>query len=242
MPFTHFALSEEDILRLILEFCSNRKLHIAQLSLERETGIINGDYSDDMLFLRQLILDGQWDDVLDFIQPLDALPSFNLKHFTFLILQQKFIELLCVRNEASQVNGNSNMRNGNTNNNHDTVDEVVRLLGELERLAPTKEAYSNLCLLLTTPRLTDHLLFKNWNPSASRYQCFLDIFPLVKEIMQSETNKVFLLFKSHNGVGVSYPFLCFETVHGMNKNTYSPTPILLITEKLKTFKKLIFYL
>ena len=42
------------------------------LSLERETGVINAIVSDDMLFLRQLILDGQWDDVLEFIQPLEV--------------------------------------------------------------------------------------------------------------------------------------------------------------------------
>ena len=45
-----------------------RDLHIAQATLERETGVINGQYSDDLLFLRQLILDGQWDDVIEFIQ------------------------------------------------------------------------------------------------------------------------------------------------------------------------------
>lgn len=39
-----------------------------QLSLERESGVINGVFSDDVLFLRQLMLDGQWDDVLEFIQ------------------------------------------------------------------------------------------------------------------------------------------------------------------------------
>ena len=47
------------------------------LAVERETGVINGLYSDDMLFLRQLILDGQWDDVIDFIQPLMSMTGFD---------------------------------------------------------------------------------------------------------------------------------------------------------------------
>ncbi len=50
-----------------------------QVTLERETGVINGSFSDDLLFLRQLILDGQWDDVLEFIQPLAALPAFQVR-------------------------------------------------------------------------------------------------------------------------------------------------------------------
>lgn len=60
MPSARLALREEDVVRLTLEFLHNRELHISQLSLERETGVINGQYSDDVLFLRQLILDGQW--------------------------------------------------------------------------------------------------------------------------------------------------------------------------------------
>lgn len=65
MLSARLALREEDVVRLSLEFLHNRELHISQLSIERETGVINGQYSDDILFLRQLILDGQWDDVIE---------------------------------------------------------------------------------------------------------------------------------------------------------------------------------
>lgn len=72
---SRLTLREEDIVRISLEFLSNRELHISQLSLERETGVINGVYSDDVLFLRQLILDGQWDDVIG---------NFNFSSTTFI--------------------------------------------------------------------------------------------------------------------------------------------------------------
>lgn len=74
-------ISERDIIKVFLEFLESRNLHITQLSLERETGIINGQYSDDILFLRQLILDGQWDSALDFVQPLRSLGVFDHSHF-----------------------------------------------------------------------------------------------------------------------------------------------------------------
>jgi hypothetical protein len=61
------------------------------VTLERETGVINGNYSDDLLFLRQLILDGQWDDVIEFISPLATLPAFDYDRFKFLILKVKII-------------------------------------------------------------------------------------------------------------------------------------------------------
>lgn len=101
MPSTRLILREEDVVRLALEFLHNRELHISQLSLERETGVINGCYSDDILFLRQLILDGQWDDVLEFIQPLEALQAFDIRKFSYSILKHKYVELLCIKSEAN---------------------------------------------------------------------------------------------------------------------------------------------
>ena len=83
--------------------CNNTPLLLSscvQATLERETGVINGQYSDDLLFLRQLILDGQWDDVIEFIQPLASLPAFNYKQFLFTILRAKFVELMCIKCEA----------------------------------------------------------------------------------------------------------------------------------------------
>ena len=56
---THLLLKEEDVVKLTCEFLQNRDMHISQVTLERESGVINGNYSDDLLFLRQLILDGQ---------------------------------------------------------------------------------------------------------------------------------------------------------------------------------------
>ncbi|KAF5296709.1 hypothetical protein FQA39_LY12409 [Lamprigera yunnana] len=176
MPSARLTLREEDVVRLALEFLHNRELHISQLSLERETGVINGCYSDDLLFLRQLILDGQWDDVLEFIQPLEALPTFEMRKFTYTILKHKYVELLCIKSEA-------NVQGSSVDN---AVEEVVKVLTELEKFAPTKEDYSNMCLLLTLPRLTDHLQYKDWNPSNARVQCFREVYPLAADFLPGD--------------------------------------------------------
>ncbi|KAH0535639.1 hypothetical protein KQX54_017869 [Cotesia glomerata] len=179
MPAAHLTLREEDVVRLTLEFLHGRDLHITQLSLERETGVINGQYSDDVLFLRQLILDGQWDDVLEFIQPLEALPDFDMKKFTYSILRHKYVELLCIKSEANIIAG----ANGSVDN---AVEEVVKVLSDLEKVAPSKEEYSSLCLLLTLPRLTDHLQYKDWNPSNARVQCFREVHSLVEKFLPGD--------------------------------------------------------
>jgi hypothetical protein len=177
---SRLALREEDIIRISLEFLNNRELHISQLSLERETGVINGVYSDDVLFLRQLVLDGQWDDVLEFIQPLEALSSFDMKLFKYTILRHKYIELLCIKSEAGEitVGGQSTVEGA--------VEEVVQVLTLLEKYASSKEEYSALCLLLTLPRLTDHLSYRDWNPSKARVQCFKEVFPLVEKFLPGD--------------------------------------------------------
>lgn len=88
-----------------------------------------------------------------------------MKRFRYSILKHKFIELLCIKSEA----GGALIAAGQGMNSVDgAVEEVVQVLEELEKLAPTKEEYSGLCLLLTLPRLADHLQYRNWNPSFSR--------------------------------------------------------------------------
>ncbi len=45
-------VKEVEMIKVILDFLNSRKLHISMLALEKESGVINGLYSDDMLFLR----------------------------------------------------------------------------------------------------------------------------------------------------------------------------------------------
>lgn len=137
--------------------------------------MINGTYSDDMLFLRQLILDGQWDDVLEFVQPLMQMEGFESKKFQFAIVRHKYLELLCLKSEP-----------GPMQNNEFTVDEVVQCLNSLEEFCPGKEVYNGLCLLLTLPRLSDHPEYKTWNPSSARVGCFCEVHPLLEKFMPVE--------------------------------------------------------
>jgi len=174
MPSTTISFSESDVVRLILEFLSNRELRISMLSLERETGVINGVFSDDLLFLRQLILDGQWDDAIDFVQPLGSVDGFDMVRFRYAVCRHKYLELLCVRADAAP------------GCDAGAVDEVVRCLNELEPVCPTRDDYNRLCLLLTTSRLSDHPEYAGWNPSSARVQCFVEVQHLVEPFLPAE--------------------------------------------------------
>ena len=167
----NISLNEKDVIKLILEFLSNRELNISSLDIERETGVINGTHSDDILFLRQLILDGQWDDAIEFVQPLKQIDTFNIKQFTYIVMKYQYLELLCLKAEANAVD------------NQLSVDQLVTYLNDLRPYCPSVDDYKRLCLLLTSSKLQEHAEFKNWNPSSGRLTCFKDILPLVTKYL-----------------------------------------------------------
>uniref|UniRef100_A0A673YVS6 WD repeat domain 47 n=1 Tax=Salmo trutta TaxID=8032 RepID=A0A673YVS6_SALTR len=171
-------VKEVEIIKVILDFLNSRKLHISMLALEKESGVINGLYSDDMLFLRQLVLDGQWDEVLQFIQPLECMDTFDRKRFRYIVLKQKFLEALCVNNAMSAEDEPQHLEF--------TMQEAVKCLHALEEVCPSKDDYSKLCLLLTLPRLTNHAEFKDWNPSTARVHCFEEACTMVAEFIPAD--------------------------------------------------------
>uniref|UniRef100_A0A8K9WN72 WD repeat domain 47a n=1 Tax=Oncorhynchus mykiss TaxID=8022 RepID=A0A8K9WN72_ONCMY len=171
-------VKEVEIIKVILDFLNSRKLHISMLALEKESGVINGLYSDDMLFLRQLVLDGQWDEVLQFIQPLECMDKFDRKRFRYIVLKQKFLEALCVNNAMSAEDEPQHLEF--------TMQESVKCLHALEEFCPSKDDYSKLCLLLTLPRLTNHAEFKDWNPSTARVHCFEEACTMVAEFIPAD--------------------------------------------------------
>ncbi|XP_018116587.1 WD repeat-containing protein 47 [Xenopus laevis] len=183
-------VKEVEITKLILDFLNAKKLHISMLALEKESGVINGLYSDDMLFLRQLILDGQWDEVLQFIQPLECMEKFDKKRFRYIILKQKFLEALCVNNAMSAEE--------DPNHLEFTMQEAVKCLHTLEGYCSSKEDYSKLCLLLTLPRLTNHTEFKDWNPSTARVHCFEESCVMVAEFIPADRKLSEAGFKASN--------------------------------------------
>lgn len=63
-------VKEVEIIKVVLDFLNSRKLHISMLALEKESGVINGLYSDDMLFLR-------WTHWVPDLQNPDAFNTFQ---------------------------------------------------------------------------------------------------------------------------------------------------------------------
>ncbi|TPP57421.1 WD repeat-containing protein 47 [Fasciola gigantica] len=135
--FVQLTVFEGDIIKLILEFLEKRDLAISMLSLERETGQVNGPFNEDILFFRQLILEGHWDDALDYLEPLRGPPvELDLREARFLLLKHKYLELLCLRYTTSEIGSGTagHLINGTTTadcqEKENSTDFAVEQVGE----------------------------------------------------------------------------------------------------------------
>ena len=174
----NLVVLEDDLIKLIEEYLEKRDYHVTLRTLERESSITNCDYSDVVLFVRELVLDGDFDEVLRFGDSLKSIESnetFDQRKFNYIVLRQKFIELIYKKAHVLD------------KQNIETVSEVMKTLSRLEKHCESKENYNNLCWLLTLPDLNSHDDFIEWNLDVSRLKCFNDVLdclslsmPLVK--------------------------------------------------------------
>jgi hypothetical protein len=170
-------LNEKDIIKLILEFLANRQLNIAMLDLEREAGVINETYADDIVFLRQLILDGRWEDAIEFVQPLQTMHSFDAKHCRFLLLKYQLIELVWLKYEALN----------ELEYKEKSVNQLETHLNKLRASAPSEYEYAKLSALASSAScLHEQSEYAFWNPCINRLECFEKIYPLVEKFLMNE--------------------------------------------------------
>lgn len=171
---TSVVVEDDQVLRLILEFLDSRKLHNTMRSLEKESAIVNCGYSEDILFLRDLVLEGEWEAILIFAQPFEGIADFDSRQFRYLVLKQKFMEVLYFKSGFA---GNSTSY---------SIEDLIKCLNQLEEDCPNKAEYSKLCFLLTVPNLPEQPEYRDWNPATARLKCFEQILDLLRKVIPIE--------------------------------------------------------
>ncbi|XP_068733757.1 WD repeat-containing protein 47-like isoform X2 [Montipora capricornis] len=171
---TSVVVEDRQVVKLILEFLDSRKLHNTMRSLEKEAGIVNCSLSDDILFLRDLVLDGEWEAILIFAQPFEGIDGFDSKRFRYIVLKQKFMEVLYFK---SGFGGNSTSY---------SIEDLIKCLNQLEEDCPNKSDYSKLCWLLSVPNLPEQPEYRDWSPATARLKCFEQLLDLLKRVIPIE--------------------------------------------------------
>ncbi len=115
-------------------------------------------YGNEVNFVRQLILDGCWEDLENFFDISQLRDKIDYSQIAFIVGKQKYLELL----DQQQLDKNI----------------VVDALKSLESLC-TKEVYNGLCYLLTLKQLSEHPDYAQWTVQRGR----IDSFEAVKNVI-----------------------------------------------------------
>lgn len=101
--------------------------------------------------MRQLILDGNWEQVENLLKAVSRKGKFDINRGIFFIKKQTYLEILA----SPQID---------RNNLQFVVQEMQPYCDE--------DSFHQLCMLLSMPRLTDHSQYKEWTVEKGRLNCF----------------------------------------------------------------------
>ncbi|CAN0547137.1 unnamed protein product, partial [Ectocarpus sp. 12 AP-2014] len=135
------------------EYLRRRGYISAMRALEKQAETQAEILGRDAAFLRGLVLDGRWEDVMILIEPLRP-RSVVHDRACFEIRKQAFLEQL-----------------ENNNGDKDDARALVKALHKLERGSSTEE-FNELCYCLTLPSVRSHPDFTSWTPHLGRLWCF----------------------------------------------------------------------
>ena len=171
------SIKKSDIILFIMDFLYNEHLNNALISLEEETNLSLFNYSKELLVLRNLILEGNWQEAEEILNSINQnnMQNFPLRNAIFELKKQQFLE--AVESEPNQ------------NNNGGDVETLVGQLKVLQTLCDPEEFKNILQCLSQTPSITDQEEYKNWSPITGRLLCFNKIRNYLKFIYPLKENE-----------------------------------------------------
>lgn len=78
-------LAHRDVILTLLDYLHEQNLTSTMLALEQETEISLFKYSQEISFLRQLILDGNWEQVENLLKAVSRKGKFDINRGIFFI-------------------------------------------------------------------------------------------------------------------------------------------------------------
>ena len=154
--------SRHDMIIMILDYLHNNNLIDSLITLENETNISLFSYNKEISFLRKLIIDGIWDEAINFLSPLKENKNFNYQLANYYIRFQEFFELSESNDDISKEKLESKLLNLKKACNKEQFNEVVKIFQKNS----IKEIEN----------------YKNWSVLRGRYNTFENIRELMKSI------------------------------------------------------------
>lgn len=156
-------LEDKHVVTLLLEYLHSRKLFDSALALERETGILlatDESLPEHSKYLRNLCLNGEWDNVVFYLEPFTESDQSSTRRLNFLVLRQKYVEIL-------------HFITVNKNCSPEHKESLMKLMADIRHLSSEDE-------LMQMHKLTITNKYENTKSIAvSRFECFQDILELL---------------------------------------------------------------
>ena len=147
---------------MILDYLYNNNLIDSLKIIENETNISLFSYNKEISFLRKLIIDGIWDEVINFLSPLKENKNFNFQLANYYIRFQEFFE-------ASE---------NNDNISKETLESKLLNL----KKACNKEQFNEVVNIFQKNNIKEIEKYKNWSVFTGRYNTFKKIRELMNQI------------------------------------------------------------
>lgn len=182
---TAISVSLHGLLKVVHAFLVEKSLIGAARALELETGVHvfdANDTDDDSTLLRELVLDGRWDDVETICVPLSSAKGFDSTSVLFEIRRQRLLELIAASLNPSSTGTVATHARSSSGPDGDST-AVVEVLRSLEPVCPSRVAFNSLCYALTLPSVQAHPEHSDWTPALGRWRTL--------QAVQREFHKVF---------------------------------------------------
>ena len=163
-------LLKNDILVLIMDFLYSNDLIDSLITIEKETKQSIFSYNKELLFLRKLIIQGNWDEAQNFLLPLKSNSLFNYSSAIYNIQLQKFFEAI----ETKSINYNQN--------------EIELQLNNIHKYS-TEEEFKELLNLFKKNSIREEEKYKNWSINRGRLKTFEIIRKLLEIIYPMDKEK-----------------------------------------------------
>lgn len=186
-----FSIEEKYLAWLVMGFLREKKCFEALSAFQLESELSEGhDSNEALLYIQKLVLQGRWDDIVEYIEPLHSKLELNYDKLMFIIRRQQFLELLSWQGGGGHKHAllpwtrASRTVNKSDLNVYDQ-DELSCLLKLLEKYCTRKE-FNSLLSLMSLERLCDHPDYREWNVSLGRIDSLQTIRKILKNIIPSE--------------------------------------------------------
>ena len=143
------VLQEKELLELVRHFLEEEGLVEAMRCVEKASQ--SSQKGQELVFLRELVLNGQWNDVIKYLSPLKTLNGYLA--CCYQLYKQEYLELLTSKEKIDDLEA-----------------KLCKMLTRLKSITSCEEEFSSLLFLLTVPDPTIHC--EKWTRMGGRLALF----------------------------------------------------------------------